>query len=212
MKRPEPYSYTRIPSSTAVDLSQLPSLPVHSTFSPLADRLNTRQSDLALASVHYNEFRAYLDPWLAKVGSDQANVRPQARQKLLKLIRQQFQELCTDMYDELMRRKADLDAATRVSFLPARVGFHPKRNQARQKLSTLSTPRFEDLCGDVLYELCRRYPECRGEPSHVALTSGPPYDNFPSPGIPNAPPEQSAHFGNTSENPPSGRVGTNISV
>ena len=36
--------------------------------------------------------------------------------------------------------------------------FHSKRNQARQKLSTLPDPRFRDLAGDVLSELERRNP------------------------------------------------------
>lgn len=37
--------------------------------------------------------------------------------------------------------------------------FHPKRNQARQKLATLPSAKFEDLCSDVYYEIMRRYPE-----------------------------------------------------
>jgi hypothetical protein len=37
--------------------------------------------------------------------------------------------------------------------------FHPKRNQARQKLATLPKNRFKDLASDVFYELKRRYPE-----------------------------------------------------
>lgn len=46
-----------------------------------------------------------------------------------------------------------------VPFLPFRQDFHPKRNQARQKLATLPNPRFKDLAGDVYFELTRRYPE-----------------------------------------------------
>jgi len=46
-----------------------------------------------------------------------------------------------------------------VPFLPVREEFHPKRNQARQKLATLPITRFEDLSSDVYYELARRYPE-----------------------------------------------------
>lgn len=41
--------------------------------------------------------------------------------------------------------------------------FHPKRNQARQKLATLPTGRFKDLSSDVYYELSRRYPEFKEE-------------------------------------------------
>ena len=46
-----------------------------------------------------------------------------------------------------------------VPFLPVREDFHPKRNQARQKLATLPASRFEDLSSDVYFELARRYPE-----------------------------------------------------
>ena len=46
-----------------------------------------------------------------------------------------------------------------VPFLPVRDDFHPKRNQARQKLATLPKTRFKDLSGDVFHELGRRYPE-----------------------------------------------------
>ena len=50
-----------------------------------------------------------------------------------------------------------------VPFLPVREEFHPKRNQARQKLATLPTSRFEDLSSDVYFELLRRYPEFKEE-------------------------------------------------
>lgn len=50
-----------------------------------------------------------------------------------------------------------------VPFLPVRDDFHPKRNQARQKLATLPTHRFQDLCSDVYFELSRRYPEFTDE-------------------------------------------------
>lgn len=50
-----------------------------------------------------------------------------------------------------------------VPFLPVRDDFHPKRNQARQKLATLPTGRFKDLSSDVYYELARRYPEFKEE-------------------------------------------------
>lgn len=57
-------------------------------------------------------------------------------------------------------------------FLPVRPEFHPKRNQARQKLATLPTQRFRDLASDVYFELDRRYPEFGdGEVSGLALLS-----------------------------------------
>ena len=55
-----------------------------------------------------------------------------------------------------------------VPHLPNRDDFHPKRNQARQKLSTLAKPRFKDLASDVFFELGRRYPEFK-EPEVVSL-------------------------------------------
>ena len=50
-----------------------------------------------------------------------------------------------------------------VPFLPVRDDFHPKRNQARQKLATLPASRFKDLSSDVFYELSRRYPEFKDQ-------------------------------------------------
>jgi len=50
-----------------------------------------------------------------------------------------------------------------VSFLPAQEEFHPKRNDARRKLSTLQTSRFKDLSSDIYFELLRRYPEFKEE-------------------------------------------------
>ena len=43
--------------------------------------------------------------------------------------------------------------------------FHPKRNQARQKLATLPPGRFKELASDVLYEIERRYPAFAGSQS-----------------------------------------------
>ena len=48
----------------------------------------------------------------------------------------------------------------RAPFLPAQAGFHPKRNQAREKLATLLPPRFQELTSDIRHELGRRYPAC----------------------------------------------------
>jgi hypothetical protein len=72
--------------------------------------------------------------------------------------------------------------AALVPFLPVRDEFHPKRNQARQKLATLPMSRFKDLSSDVYYELVRRYPEFKEEvrlnlpPSTTHLT--PPLSNL----------------------------------
>ena len=58
---------------------------------------------------------------------------------------------------------ANTNPSNPVPFLPVRDDFHPKRNQARQKLATLPTGRFKDLSSDVYYELARRYPEFKEE-------------------------------------------------
>ncbi|KZT42290.1 hypothetical protein SISSUDRAFT_1125722 [Sistotremastrum suecicum HHB10207 ss-3] len=79
--------------------------------------------------------------------------RMNTRQKIGKLTKQQFLELCTDVFDEMIRRTTE----EKVPFLSHREGFHPKRNQARQKLSTLPLHRFQDLCSDIHYELERQY-------------------------------------------------------
>ena len=72
----------------------------------------------AIARIHYEEMAAYLENHLAKGMSlarndgstllrcpEPANARASAREKLTRLTRQQFQELSTDVYDELIRRK-----------------------------------------------------------------------------------------------------------
>jgi hypothetical protein len=120
-------------------------------------------------SAHYIILKRYLAPSLR---DDKGNPKvPRARDKLLRLSAVQFQELSTDVYDELMRRQNSAsqskpDAGNTPNevpaFLPPKENFHPKRNQARRKLSTLPPPRFRDLATDVFYELERRFPRFGG--------------------------------------------------
>lgn len=56
--------------------------------------------------------------------------------------------------------------------LAVREEFHPKRNQARQKLATLPKTRFKDLASDVFFELERRFPELREEFRPEAVEQG----------------------------------------
>ncbi|RGB39043.1 hypothetical protein C1646_664967 [Rhizophagus diaphanus] len=113
-------------------------------------------SPMEIAITHYEALKKYLFRHLAR---EQANgSRTNAREKLTRLTKVQFQELSTDVYDELTRRLMDTNE---VPFLPVRDEFHPKRNQARQKLATLPQNRFKDLASDVYYELERRYPELK---------------------------------------------------
>lgn len=137
-----------------------------------------------IARTHFEELNRYLASYLAK---EPANSRSTARQKLTRLTRQQFQELSTDVYDELVRRKNNADTND-IPFLPVRDDFHPKRNQARQKLATLPTSRFKDLSSDVYYELARRYPEFKEETENPPSQSpGSTYDDYPSPDFPTSP-------------------------
>ncbi|TFK71284.1 hypothetical protein BDN72DRAFT_837881 [Pluteus cervinus] len=106
------------------------------------------------------KFKVYLKELGEYVGffTNNPTYRESARTKLMRLTLIQLYELSTDTYDELIRRKSK-----KQSFLPATDGFDPRRNQARQKLSTLPESRFQDLAGDVRHEISRRYPQLEGE-------------------------------------------------
>lgn len=141
-------------------------------------------------SQHYNILKRYLASSLRdEKGNNKVN---RARDKLLRLSPVQFQELSTDVYDELLRRQSAAGQQTSgpgqvPSYLLPKNNFHPKRNQARQKLSSLPPPRFRDLATDVFYELERRFPRfagaeigrngspapsVRGPPSRVGTPNG----------------------------------------
>jgi hypothetical protein len=107
---------------------------------------------------HYLNLRQYL---ASSLRDEKGNIRPnRARDKLLRLSVTQFMELSTDVFDELIRREDErLQRVKDVPrFLLPKTTFHPKRNQARQKLSTLPLDRFRQLATDVFYELERRIP------------------------------------------------------
>jgi hypothetical protein len=116
---------------------------------------------------HYVVLKRYLGPYL---NDEQGNPRPnRARDKLLRLSVIQFQELSTDVYDESQRREEEKRAGgpgatgnDTPRYLLPKNNFHPKRNQARQKLSTLPLERFRQLASDVFYELERRFPQFNG--------------------------------------------------
>lgn len=113
-------------------------------------------------SKHYISLKTYLQ---ASLQDEKGNIKPnRARDKLLRLSVTQFIELSTDVYDELIRREDDrLQRVENVPrFLLPKQNFHPKRNQARQKLSTLPIERFRQLATDVFYELERRIPRLGG--------------------------------------------------
>ena len=127
-------------------------------------RRKTLQMEENLAQ-HYAILKRYLAQSLR---DDKGNPKPnRARDKLLRLSPVQFMELSTDVYDELLRRQSaagqQMNGPGQVpSYLLPKDNFHPKRNQARQKLATLPPPRFRDLATDVFYELERRFPRFAG--------------------------------------------------
>lgn len=110
---------------------------------------------------------------------------PNARAKAFKLSGQQFYELTTDIYDESTRRKE----RTKPGHLPPREEFHPKRNEARERLAKLSAERFATLVTDVLRDTQRRFPEFpnayyrshsnMGPPSARTSQRGPPMHGRP---------------------------------
>ncbi|KAI4704202.1 hypothetical protein J4E81_001267 [Alternaria sp. BMP 2799] len=114
-------------------------------------------------SEHFRVLKAYLGPYL---NDEKGNPRPsRAKDKLTRLSAVQFQELSTDVYDESIRREQDRKRGgpgapgnDTPKYLLPKNNFHPKRNQARQKLSTLPLERFRQLATDVFYELERRFP------------------------------------------------------
>jgi predicted nuclease with TOPRIM domain len=116
---------------------------------------------------HYRVLKNYLGPYLR---DEKGNPRPsRAKDKLTRLSGVQFQELSTDVYDESIRRETDrrrggpgAQGNETPKYLLPKQTFHPKRNQARQKLSTLPIERFRQLATDVYYELERRYPRFGG--------------------------------------------------
>lgn len=145
-----------------------------------------------ILSEHYLSLKKYL----AASSRDKSNPRPnKAQDKLLRLSAVQFQELSTDVFDELLRRQASARrepngaASDTPAYLLPEKNFHPKRNQARQKLSSLPPPRFRDLATDVFYELERRFPRfAAGDISRMnspASTRAPP--SRPGTGTPGTP-------------------------
>ncbi|KAF9268744.1 hypothetical protein L218DRAFT_954190 [Marasmius fiardii PR-910] len=176
-------SRSRVPSPTPTAFSGISNYrtdsyrPVKDKNAPPLPQIDYR----SVSRIHFEELSKYLAAYLARAAP---NSRSSARQKLTRLTIQQFHELSTDVYDELIRRKNEKE----VPFLPVREEFHPKRNQARQKLATLPASRFEDLSSDVYFELAKRYPEFKEDPAPSGgISPGSSYDDFPSPDFSPAP-------------------------
>jgi hypothetical protein len=145
------------------------SIGARSSVGTLSDNQSRRYMMMEEAMAqHYQVLSRYLGP----TPRDEAgNLKPnKARDKLLRLSAVQFEELSTDVYDELLRRQAASPPPPGRGpqrpprpdvppYLLPRDDFHPKRNQARQKLSSLQQQRFRDLATDVFCELERRFPK-----------------------------------------------------
>ncbi|OCF59557.1 hypothetical protein L486_02224 [Kwoniella mangroviensis CBS 10435] len=164
-----------------------------------------------IARVHWKALKEFLATWIEK---ESPTSRASAREKLTRLTKLQFQELSTDVYDELMRRIAlMMDFLIAVPFLPVREDFHPKRNQARQKLATLPKNRFKDLASDVFYELKRRYPEFEED---VMFVQERRYDEPPPAPGPTRPPFSHQHSSSqslrdrTNPTPPPGALNARL--
>ncbi|CAK7206231.1 component of the polarisome [Sporothrix eucalyptigena] len=127
-------------------------------------RSQREEASDAILGEHYIALKRFL----SQTSRDGKPTPPanKARDKLQRLTSVQFLELSTDVYDELMRRQAFSRRAAQggppnggpPSYLLPEDSFHPKRNQARQKLASLGPPRFRDLATDVFCELERRIP------------------------------------------------------
>lgn len=152
------------------------------TGSTAGGRERTDNQFEGVLSEHYVALKRFL---AAALRDEKANPRPnKARDKLLRLSPVQFQELSTDVFDELLRRQSasrrqpsagGMNDPGVPAYLLPKDTFHPKRNQARQKLSTLPPPRFRDLATDVFYELERRFPHfATGEMSRNGTPVGGP--------------------------------------
>ena len=169
------------------------SVTARSSDGTLSDQQSRRYRKMEMTlSQHYNVLKRFLG---AQMRDEKGNIKSnKARDKLLRLSQIQFHELSTDVYDELLRRQAATPPPGRPPrpdvppYLLPRDNFHEKRNQARQKLSSLQQQRFKDLATDVFCELERRFPHFAG-PERGPPGRGPGPNGYPPNGYgPNGPP------------------------
>jgi len=110
----------------------------------------------------------YLIPALQDRGTDVSSMEQEARCKLQSLNNKLFEELCSDIYDEVDRRENDavwlatqhhrklVSDHTAVPFLPVNPSFSATRNQGRQKLARFNALEFATLIVDILHDAKRR--------------------------------------------------------
>ncbi|XP_065054420.1 ARF GTPase-activating protein GIT2-like [Rhopilema esculentum] len=110
----------------------------------------------------------YFIPALADRGLETTPFAQEARLKLESLTDRLFEELASDVYDEVDRRENDavwlatqhhrkfVSDHTTVPFLPVNPAFTATRNQGRQKLARFTGPEFTTLIIDILNDARRR--------------------------------------------------------
>ncbi|ORX76671.1 hypothetical protein BCR32DRAFT_283927 [Anaeromyces robustus] len=137
----------------------------------------------AVVKTHYLAFKEFLE-----TQDNDAKRQRGAKEKLIKLTNQQFQELSTDVYDELIRRTYN---SRDSECLQSQSEFQQKRNEARAKLAALSATRYRDLSQDIYNEIQRRFPNIVAEAESENQANS--FNNSMSPANFNAKPSQSPY-------------------
>jgi len=121
----------------------------------------------------------YLIPTMADSRLDLSDDANKAKLKLQALSHHLFEELASDVYDEVDRRECDavwlatqnhsalVSDTTTVPFLPVNPSFSSTRNQGRQKLALFNAKEFATLIIDILNDARRREQD-----SNPDLTQG----------------------------------------
>ncbi|KAI9694371.1 MAG: hypothetical protein M1820_008971 [Bogoriella megaspora] len=126
-------------------------------------RSSTEVTTEAMATIE-EQYAAY-NQFIAQEGRPFDSSRSASRAKLIALSAAQFQELSTDVYDEIRRRNSErkdhvhgktLSDDGSPTFLAPVDTYHPKRNQARRKLAMLPPDRFALLVTDSFREFKHR--------------------------------------------------------
>ncbi|KAJ1968472.1 component of the polarisome, partial [Dimargaris verticillata] len=132
---------------------------------------------MASTHVKLQTFRNYIT---SQLSPGHPLPQPKGNGKLSRLQEVQFQVLVSDVYDELIRRTQNPS----IPHLIARSELNAKRNQAREKLSSLGAKKFFDLVCEVYTELERR--RSHAEPPTPPADS--PHHPHPSSAGRNGPP------------------------
>ncbi|KZS96609.1 hypothetical protein SISNIDRAFT_482408 [Sistotremastrum niveocremeum HHB9708] len=119
-----------------------------SSTEPMVNAPHTSSSDIFQTC--YDELAKFLPTELTEENMDNA-IMP--KEKIMTLKTERLRDLCTDVYDEVMRRAGN---GREIPHFPAPESYRPKRQLARYKLSVMPAHRFKDLCYVVHWELERR--------------------------------------------------------